>query len=83
MLNRALTMPVHRRGHQIRHRGGQAMHHAKNKDETVKLEPYVRGYLGARLRAAYQNLDEQPVPAEQIDLLLALRHKERERKRKV
>jgi hypothetical protein len=54
----------------------------RNKHETVKLVSDARGEIVARMRAAYQNLDEPPVPAQQIDLLLALRHKERDRRRK-
>jgi hypothetical protein len=38
----------------------------------------VRRYVGARLRAALAHLDGQPLPTEQVELLLKLRQRERE-----
>jgi len=35
---------------------------------------------GAILRATYEGVTKEPIPNEHIDLLLALRHKERERR---
>ena len=60
----------------------------RNKAATAKLQPATciesaapRSFV-ARLRAEYRALDDEPLPVEHIDLLLALRHKERERKRR-
>jgi hypothetical protein len=38
----------------------------------------VRRYVGARLRAALAPLDGQPLPNDQVELLLRLRQRERE-----
>ena len=46
------------------------------------IDPASRGKIAAQLRAAYDHLSRQPLPTEHVDLLLALRHKERELKRK-
>jgi hypothetical protein len=40
-----------------------------------------RRYIGARLRAAYAELETQPLPNEHVELVLRLRQRERERKR--
>ena len=64
------------------------MRHFRNKAETVKLPPpavleaQFRESLVERLRAEYQVLESEPIPPQQVDLLLALRHKERDRKRR-
>lgn len=42
-----------------------------------------RDRIGALLRAAYEEVARAPVPNEHIDLLLALRHMERERRREL
>ena len=39
--------------------------------------------IGALLRAAYEEAAKAPIPNEHIDLLLALRYMERERRRKL
>ncbi|GJD34300.1 hypothetical protein [Methylobacterium aerolatum] len=40
------------------------------------------GHLGQTLRQVYEDsIDTQPIPDSQIDLLLRLRHKERDRRR--
>ncbi len=40
------------------------------------------GHLGQTLRQVYEgSIDTQPIPDSQIDLLLRLRHKERDRRR--
>ena len=54
-------------------------------DETDGL-PILTGatclHLGGTLRAIYEDtFDTQPIPDGQIDLLLRLRHKERDRRR--
>ncbi|WP_373321256.1 hypothetical protein [Methylobacterium bullatum] len=42
----------------------------------------TRHHLGGTLRAIYEDtFDTQPIPDSQIDLLLRLRHKERDRRR--
>ncbi|MBE7201154.1 MAG: hypothetical protein INR70_25595 [Parafilimonas terrae] len=42
------------------------------------------GHLGQTLRQVYEgSIDTQPIPDSQIDLLLRLRHKERDRRRAV
>ncbi|WP_036265895.1 hypothetical protein [Methylobacterium sp. 10] len=42
----------------------------------------TRHHLGGTLRAIYEDtFDTQPIPDGQIDLLLRLRHKERDRRR--
>ena len=46
------------------------------------LGPDARGCLGRALRALYEgSIDRLPLPDHQVDLLLRLRHKERERNR--
>jgi hypothetical protein len=52
----------------------------RNKPETAKLDANVRRVLGERLRAVYTVIGE-PIPSEHVELLLALRRKERERSR--
>jgi hypothetical protein len=42
------------------------------------------GHLGQTLRRVYEDsIDTQPIPDSQIDLLLRLRHKERDRRQAV
>lgn len=42
------------------------------------------GHLGQSLRRVYEgSIDTQPIPDSQIDLLLRLRHKERDRRQAV
>ena len=43
-----------------------------------RLEPDAREQIGARLQAVFAEIEGQPIPDEQIDLLLALRRAERE-----
>jgi hypothetical protein len=47
-----------------------------------RLEPDAREQIGARLQAVFAEIEGQPIPDEQIDLLLALRWAERELARK-
>lgn len=42
----------------------------------------VRRSIGARLRATYAHLEGQPLPTDQVDLLLRLRQREREGRRR-
>ena len=37
--------------------------------------------IGAQLREMYEHPENEPLPAEHVDLLLRLRHKEREQSR--
>lgn len=57
------------------------MRDQRNGRETAKLDEAIRKIV-PQLREMYANLDQAPVPNEQVELLLALRHKERERKRR-
>ncbi|MCJ2014948.1 hypothetical protein [Methylobacterium sp. J-076] len=42
------------------------------------------GHLGQTLRRVYEgSIDTQPIPDSQIDLLLRLRHKERDRRQAI
>jgi Anti-sigma factor NepR len=44
----------------------------------LRLEPDAREQIGACLQAVFAEIEGQPIPDEQIDLLLALRRAERE-----
>jgi hypothetical protein len=60
---------------------------AKDDKERAAGAPPVyldmcRRYIGARLRAAYADLETQPLPNEHVELVLRLRQRERERERK-
>lgn len=47
-----------------------------------RLDGEMRQHLGCTLRQVYERtLDTQPIPDSQIDLLLQLRHKERDLQR--
>ena len=57
---------------------------SKHRDKAARttcLDRVSRDHIGALLRAAYDEVAKQPIPNEHIDLLLALRHMERERRR--
>ena len=58
---------------------------ARNQAESVKSGGGVdTGHLGQSLRRIYEgSIDTQPIPDSQIDLLLRLRHKERDRRQAV
>jgi hypothetical protein len=47
-----------------------------------RLDPDAREHIGAHLQAIFAEIEGQPIPDEQIDLLLALRRVERELGRK-
>ncbi len=49
-------------------------------DRKIRLERSVQGRLGTQLRAVYEPFSAGPIPDEHVDLLLALRRKERERR---
>ena len=52
------------------------------KDRHPTLPGETRRHLGRALRAVYEcTLDTQPIPDAQVDLLLRLRHKERDLRR--
>ncbi|MBM6579565.1 hypothetical protein ILT44_05170 [Microvirga sp. BT689] len=56
-----------------------------NPDQNVtrpRLDPDAREYIGAHLQAIFAEIEGQPIPDEQVDLLLALRRVERELGRK-
>jgi len=48
---------------------------------TVRLDHAIRRHLGSGLRATYREVVGEPVPLEQIELVLALRRLEREHRR--
>ena len=52
------------------------------KELRPRLGSDVREQIGAHLQAVFAEIEGQPIPDEQIDLLLALRRVERERGRK-
>lgn len=55
---------------------------AEELDRAPILTDDTRFHLGIGLRSIYADLcDSQPIPDAQIDLLLRLRHKERDRRR--
>lgn len=58
---------------------------ARTQAESVKSGGGVdTGHLGQSLRRIYEgSIDTQPIPDSQIDLLLRLRHKERDRRQAV
>ena len=47
------------------------------------LAPDTRKHLGAHLQAVFAEIEGEPIPDDQIDLLLALRRVERDLGRKV
>jgi len=51
--------------------------------QTACLDQALRDHIGPLLRAAYEEVAREPIPNEHIDLLLALRHMERERRREL
>ena len=57
------------------------MSRPENHSRDARIEPAIQKKLGWRLRAVYRGFTREPVPMEQIELLLALRRVERERRR--
>jgi hypothetical protein len=56
-----------------------------NPDQKItrpRLGPDAREHIGAHLQAVYAEIEGQPIPDDQINLLLALRRVERELGRK-
>ena len=53
----------------------------ERKERPQPLGRDVQERIGAGLQAAYAGVEGEPLPNEQIDLLLALRRKERELQR--
>jgi hypothetical protein len=56
------------------------MSRPENHSRTAHIEPAIQKKLGWKLRSAYRRFIREPVPMEQIELLLALRRAERERR---
>ncbi|HVL73631.1 MAG TPA: hypothetical protein VM434_17320 [Beijerinckiaceae bacterium] len=55
----------------------------KNDDACEpRIDPVAQARIGRLLRVLYRNVEGEPLPMEQIDLLLTLRHKERELRRR-
>ncbi|WP_262296170.1 hypothetical protein [Microvirga sesbaniae] len=57
----------------------------RNSDQTMsgpRLGPDAREQIAAHLQAIFAEIEGQPIPDDQIDLLLALRRAERELARK-
>ncbi len=50
--------------------------------ETPPPYKSIARRIGVRLRDMYEQPEAEPLPAEHVDLLLRLRHKERERTRR-
>ena len=56
------------------------------RDEAARapcLDRLLCDRIGALLRAAYDEVAKEPIPNGHVDLLLALRHMERERRREL
>ena len=47
---------------------------------TPRLDQEARKHIGAHLRVAFEEFRKEPIPDEQVHLLLALRQKDRERR---
>ena len=61
---------------------GMGMDHEHDGDAHPTLTDETRYRLGTALRSLYEETcDTLPIPDSQIDLLLRLRHKERDRRR--
>jgi hypothetical protein len=56
--------------------------HSEQKVTRARLGPDAREQIGTHLQAIFADIEGQPIPDDQIDLLLALRRVERERGRK-
>ena len=53
----------------------------ESREITSDLNEAMRERIGARLRELYAPVTDEPLPTSHVDLLLALRHKERDRLR--
>ena len=58
-----------------------AAFHRDRAAQEAFLNRVSRDHLGALLRAAYEEVAKEPIPDEHVDLLLALPHMERARRR--
>ncbi len=56
------------------------MSRSESYSRDAGIEPAIQSNLGRRFRAMYRGFTREPVPMEQIELLLALRRVERERR---
>jgi hypothetical protein len=52
----------------------------KDRNQAI-VDRSAQSRIGRRLRAEYRGLTGSPLPDDQVHLLLALRHKERDRRR--
>ena len=57
---------------------------AEDRDRAGSLPPYrtIARRIGVRLRDVYDHPESEALPTEHVDLLLRLRHKERDRERR-
>lgn len=60
--------------------GANAMHMRRQDNEEARISRSVQVHLGSHLRASYRTVLGEPVPQEQIELLLAFRRAERARR---
>jgi hypothetical protein len=51
-----------------------------SQNRAAHIEPAIQAKLGRRLRAVSRGFTREPVPLDHIELLLALRRAERERR---
>jgi hypothetical protein len=65
----------------MRNKEATKMDQGHGETEGAKLDSVARRRIGRRLRAQYRALTGAPIPNEHVDLLLTLRHVERERNR--
>ena len=56
------------------------MSQPKSLSRAAHIGPAIQAKLGRRLRAIYREFTSEPVPLDHIELLLALRRAERERR---
>lgn len=57
------------------------MEQRKNDGQPARLDRAVQSHIGMQLRHVYEEVDKLPITNEHVDLILALRRKERDRKR--
>jgi hypothetical protein len=70
-----MFLPVGNRGD-----SGSRKGQSDNQGGQGRVDTAIQSRLGRGLRAVYRNVTGEPVPLEQIELLLALRRVERERR---
>lgn len=52
-----------------------------HQERAAALSPDDRREIGAQLRSIYAYIDQYPIPDRHVDLLLELRHRERNRRK--